>query len=263
MAERKLFRQALLNRRLDRPGGAAFTLIELLVVIAIIAILAALLLPALASAKEKGKRAACQSNMRQTVLTVHMYGMDFQDYVPDGRDNNADPPEWHAIRINSITYTNMIKYTGNFKIMDCPNFTYGTFKRYANAYGYLVGYAYLGRALDGKTLKRWSPNSPYYWHSPIKTTESGTNFIVADANTWGGALIMAPHGKTGPKNRTSPASPNIPATFINGAAATDTPQSIGGVGGNVGLLDGSVTWKNMRQMRQRFASSYTLYYGNW
>ena len=242
-------------------GGKAFTLIELLVVIAIIAILAALLLPALSSAKEKGKRAACQSNLHQAILTVHMYGMDFRDYVPDGRDNQ-NPPQWHAIRINSVTWTNMIRYTGNFKIMDCPNFTYGTFNRYADIYGYLIGYAYLGHALDGPTATDWPPLSPYTWRPAIKTTDSGTNFIVADANTWGDGLVMAPHGKSGPINRISPAS-TIPATFINNAGPSDLPQTIGGVGGNVGFLDGSVTWKTMRQMKQRFASSYILYYGNW
>jgi hypothetical protein len=156
----------------------------------------------------------------------------------------------------------MIRYTGNFKIMDCPNFTYGAFPRYADEWGFLIGYAYLGHALDGPTANNWSPTSPYYWHSAIKTFESPTNFIVADANTWGGGLVMAPHGKAGPCNRTSPASPTTPATFRNDAT-TETPQSIGGVGGNVGLLDGSVSWKNMRQMKQRYASSYIYYYGNW
>ena len=68
--------QATLKRRFRNTGHWGFTLIELLVVIAIIAILAALLLPVLATAKEKGKRAACQSNLHQTLLTVHMYAMD-------------------------------------------------------------------------------------------------------------------------------------------------------------------------------------------
>jgi hypothetical protein len=145
--------------------------------------------------------------------------------------------------------------------MDCPNFTYGTFGRYSPLYGYLIGYAYLGNALGTANMTTWPPTSPYFWYSPRKTTESPTNYIIADANTWGGGLVMAPHGKTGPCNRTSPAS-TTPATFISGAT-TETPQSIGGVGGNVGLFDGSVSGKSMRQMKQQYASSYVLYWGNW
>ena len=60
----------------------AFTLIELLVVIAIIAILAALLLPALASARDKGMRTVCINNQKQIVLALSMYEADFTDYMP-------------------------------------------------------------------------------------------------------------------------------------------------------------------------------------
>jgi prepilin-type N-terminal cleavage/methylation domain-containing protein/prepilin-type processing-associated H-X9-DG protein len=63
--------------------AAAFTLIELLVVIAIIAILASLLLPALARAKEKGKSATCLNNLKQFGAAIHMYALEHEGLLPE------------------------------------------------------------------------------------------------------------------------------------------------------------------------------------
>jgi len=68
--------------RFDRPAGAPFTLIELLVVVAIIAILAALLLPALRNARSVAKRTACLNGHRQTGITLNLYVGDTDGWLP-------------------------------------------------------------------------------------------------------------------------------------------------------------------------------------
>ena len=77
-----------------RAGG--FTLIELLVVIAVIAILAALLLPALAKAKDAAKSTQCKSNLRQIAVGLNLYVGDFQKYPLCTDGNQGNPSYWDA-----------------------------------------------------------------------------------------------------------------------------------------------------------------------
>lgn len=117
----------------SRTGGAldsrfAFTLIELLVVIAIIGVLASMLLPALSKAKEQGNRARCISNMKQILLSTHMYINDWDDKMPytswsSGTFNIAN---WLYTRVSTNRPQHMVErgqlwpYHNERKLYWCP-----------------------------------------------------------------------------------------------------------------------------------------------
>jgi len=99
-------------RRLKQRG---FTLIELLVVIAIIAILAAILFPVFAQAREAARKASCQSNLKQLSAAAIMYANDFDERFP------AQP--WGAARYDSWWWS-IQPYAKNAGILSCPSGTF-------------------------------------------------------------------------------------------------------------------------------------------
>ena len=112
------------NRAAFTPRETGFTLIELLVVIAIIAILAAILFPVFAQAREKARQTSCLSNVKQIGLGQMMYQQDFDETVPFNREcNNPGPVPYPCIAGRSILgWVDLVEpYVKNHQIFKCPS----------------------------------------------------------------------------------------------------------------------------------------------
>src|SRR6266446_5111848 len=169
-------------RPVPKNCARGFTLIELLVVIAIIAILASLLLPALAGAKEKAKSIKCLSNMRQMSLSYHLYGEDHNDQLVTLYLFQTAPPG--AFYPGSVTWwVDLLRpYLQSTNIIGCPSVRAGV----ANTAG---GPGGLGVALSHPELSAWSTD----WRPKLADMKSPVKKLpFADAGLIGNPLERNP-----------------------------------------------------------------------
>lgn len=214
-----------------------FTLIELLVVIAIIAILAAILFPVFAKAREKARQSSCLSNVKQMIIGVLAYAQDYDERYPGGltgSDSSQGP-------VTKSTYFTVAKntsdiifpYVKNTQLFTCPSSP-------NSASTYSCNYGFNSALCPNFTLAGTSAVSLGQVARPAEV------FCVLDAGPymvgWGdvtypqGSFWYVP-GTCGSRN---PAG--LGSVALTGSVSTDFVSGRHNQGINVGLADGHAKW---------------------
>ena len=216
----------------------AFTLIELLVVIAIIAILAAILFPVFATAREKARQSQCASNLRQIGVAVMQYTQDYDEYYP-GLNNNvwpaggwvrsiapylkSDPifqcPSETTAQDQQSNYTDYF-YNLMLTVEDDPINSYiglNMSRLYAPTLTVMCGDSKSGDGQGGSTMPRWDG--------------------IQNGRDCNGIIGIVPANTTSPGN-----------SCADGAAIYDIPAQRHNQGALYALADGHVKWLQISQI---------------
>ncbi|HCA47545.1 MAG TPA: hypothetical protein DEP45_09375 [Armatimonadetes bacterium] len=194
-----------------------FTLIELLVVIAIIAILAAILFPVFARAREKARQTSCLSNVKQLMLGVMMYAQDYDEVLPIG--SNWTTPA------GSIVWDQALEpYVKNAQVFICPS---EQRKQHARNLGYGWNWREFGYISGGVLTNNYS--------TPLANITAPAETILLGDNEDAGARDST----TGERYlyRRDNSNPTLLPTKHNG-------------GGNMGLCDGHAKWYTTTDLRK-------------
>ncbi|MHB8997616.1 MAG: DUF1559 family PulG-like putative transporter [Armatimonadota bacterium] len=185
-----------------------FTLIELLVVIAIIAILAAILFPVFAKAREKARQSSCLSNVKQIGLAIMQYAQDYDEIMPYASAWGTPARNWNIW---------LDPYVKNTQIFQCPSFSGST----------------LGYGWNYQNFGYWSSGSSTFYNNPGcalgKINQPADTIIIGDNPDTGmygagGAFLYGP-------TQSSP-----PTDGIGNVSGRHNE------GGNYGFCDGHAKW---------------------
>lgn len=242
-----------------------FTLLELLSVIALIAVLATLVLTGLPAARERARRTACLSNLRQLGLAAVIYAGDNHDRLPGLGETNTTGYLGRIIYlplVSTNTYNALKRYAGE-RTLDCPNLhpvlvRSNDWRWPFNRQFLQLGYLYLGARAETP----WTNSNPpvtNLWTSPQRTTDDPASLLFADLAYVAACTsrIVLAHGGNGAWLRSGPEH------FQQAQERQAAPVAWKAVSGvNVAALDGSVQWRPRRLLRWQRAARENPGYDN-